>query len=188
MDKKLENQHDDVELMDHEYDGIREYDNPLPSWWLMTFLGAIIFSFNYFIHYTWGGGQTQDQELAMHLEALPKALEKIWNENELVGKIDGNEMVMNGKMVFDSKCAACHGQEGQGVIGPNLTDRFWLHGQGQRKDIIHIIAKGVVEKGMPAWDGMISENEMLAVTGYVFSLKGKSPSNPKEPQGQEITN
>jgi len=189
MDKKNETpQNDEVRILNHNYDNIQEYDNPLPGWWLVTFFATIIFSFNYFIHYTWGGGQTQTQELAQHLDSLPKSQQKSWQEQDLIAQLTAEEVKMNGKMVYSAKCSSCHGQEGQGMIGPNLTDRFWIHGQGLRKDIIEVIAKGVVEKGMPAWDGMISENELLAVTGYVYSLQGQNPPNPKEPQGQEITN
>ncbi len=185
-DKPNNENEQEPKLTDHNYDGIQEYDNPLPNWWVMIFAGTVIFSFIYFIHYTVGGGATQNQELATDLSLLPKSVDKEWNESELMGKIDQPESVKTGMSVFQSKCNACHGLEGQGVIGPNLTDRFWLYGKGLRKDIIQAIAKGVLEKGMPAWAESLSENELLAVTGYVYSLKDSKPDNPKEPQGQEV--
>lgn len=173
-------------LLNHNYDGIQEYDNALPNWWLVTFFGTIIFAFIYFIHYTYGGGDTQAQELAQDLANLPKTAEKIWSESDLENKMKGPEVLNAGAAVFKSKCSSCHGTEGQGVVGPNLTDRFWIHGRGQRADIIQVVTKGVLDKGMPAWDGLISDDEVVAVTAYVYSLKGKTPANPKAPQGEEV--
>lgn len=183
-----EQDHDNNPATDHEYDGIREYDNPLPNWWLMIFFGTIIFSFIYFAHYTFGGGQTQEEELAEDLSRLPKIAEKTFSESDLAGKVDQADVIAQGQAVFASKCGACHGAEGQGLIGPNLTDSFWVHGTGQRKDIAQVISKGVLDKGMPAWDGVLPENELLAVTGYIYSLRGTKPANPKAPEGNEVKN
>jgi cytochrome c oxidase cbb3-type subunit III len=181
-------QNEDKNLTDHDYDGIREFDNLLPNWWLMIFFGTIIFSFIYVLHYTVGGGQTQAQELAKGMEALPQAAEKIWTESELQGKVDSPEMLKMGMTVFSTKCSACHGVEGQGVIGPNLTDHYWIHGTGDRKGIIQVVKKGVLEKGMPAWEGLLSDEEVLSVVGYVYSLRNTNPAQPKEPQGEEYKN
>lgn len=174
--------------MDHDYDGIQEFDNPLPNWWLMTFLGTIVFSFIYFIHYTYGGGQTQSDELKQELALLPKTTEKSWDENDLMAKLNDPDITSKGQAVFNSKCSSCHGQKGEGVIGPNLTDRFWIHGKGLRKDIAQVVAKGVLDKGMPAWSGLISDDEILAVTGYVYAIQGTQTANGKAPQGVEVTN
>ena len=97
------------------------------------------------------------------------------------------ETMANGKAVFGSKCSACHGVEAQGLIGPNLTDKFWLHGKGHRADLMQIITKGVTDKGMPAWGDMIPEKDIVAVAGFIYSLRGSQPPNPKAPQGEEIT-
>ncbi len=182
------NQTEDKNLTNHEYDGIREYDNKLPNWWVIIFMGTIAFGFLYFIHYNFGGATTQSQELAYELESLPKALEKIWGEDELKEKTSGPESLKMGQAVFASKCSACHGQEGQGVIGPNLADTYWIHGQGQRKDIFQVVHKGAVDKGMPAWEGLLSEEEEVAVTGFIYNLRTTKPANPKAPQGEEYTN
>ncbi|MEZ0391772.1 MAG: cbb3-type cytochrome c oxidase N-terminal domain-containing protein [Pseudobdellovibrionaceae bacterium] len=182
-----QNQKKEAELLDHSYDGIQEYDNPLPNWWLMTFFGTIIFSFIYFIHYQFGGGQNQIQELEVSMKELPKAAEKIWSEQELQAQSEGHERLEEGKRVFAAKCAACHAAEGQGMIGPNLTDKFWLHGKGHRADLIKVISKGVTEKGMPAWEGLVNEKEMLGLVGYVYSLRKTKPAQAKAPQGVEVT-
>lgn len=178
----------DKNLTDHNYDGIREYDNKLPNWWVLIFLGTIVFGFLYFIHYTFGGADTQTQELAFEMEALPKVDEKLWDENELKEKSSGPEVLKVGQAVFSSKCSACHGLEGQGTIGPNLADSFWIHGKGQRKDILHVLHTGVLDKGMPAWEGLLTEEEEIAVTGFVYNLRNTKPANPKAPQGEEYQN
>ena len=175
---------EESKLTDHNYDGIQEFDNPLPNWWVMIFAGSVIFAFLYLIHYTVGGGDTQNQELAHDLNLLPQTTEKEWQENELIGKIDQPEILSIGKTLYTAKCSACHGVSGEGVIGPNLTDHFWIHGKGLRKDIIQVVAKGVLEKGMPAWRETLSEDELLAVSGYIYSLKGSKPANPKAAQGE----
>jgi cytochrome c oxidase cbb3-type subunit 3 len=175
-------------LLDHNYDGIQEFDNLLPNWWLMTFLGTIIFGFIYFIHYNFGGAQTQVQELHADLDALPKATEKVFDEATLAAQVDQPESLKKGAAVFASKCSACHGPQGQGIIGPNLTDNYWLHGKGLRKDIAQTVTKGVLDKGMPSWSGLISDDEILQVVGYVYSLRGTHPQNPKPPQGEEVKN
>jgi cytochrome c oxidase cbb3-type subunit III len=74
------------------------------------------------------------------------------------------------------------------VIGPNLTDHYWIHGTGDRKGIIQVVKKGVLEKGMPAWEGLLSDEEVLSVVGYVYSLRNTNPAQPKEPQGEEYKN
>lgn len=170
----------------HNYDGIEELDNPLPNWWLFIFLGTIIFAFIYFLHYASGTGLTQTAELEIQMKNLPKPAEKIWTEEELNAPFGAPENIASGKAIFVAKCVACHGNEGQGVIGPNLTDNFWIHGKGQRKDILDVVQKGVVANGMPAWGGVISESEAVHVSAFVYSLKGTKPANPKAPQGEEV--
>jgi cytochrome c oxidase cbb3-type subunit 3 len=71
-------------------------------------------------------------------------------------------------------------------VGPNLTDNFWIHGKGTRLDIVGVLKTGVLEKGMPAWEAVFTRDELLAVSAFVFSMKGKQPKTAKEPQGQEV--
>lgn len=175
----------DVELTGHQYDGIKEYDNPLPNWWLMTFFGTIIFGFIYLVHYTVGGGQTQAQELADEMSKLPKNENKSWSEDDLNAKFALLENQQAGATSYAQKCASCHGVDGGGLIGPNLTDSYWIHGQGTKVGIINVIAKGVLEKGMPAWEQLMGEEELIQVSSFVYSLKGKKPAQGKAPEGTE---
>lgn len=168
----------------HNYDGIEEHDNPLPIWWLVTFFATIIFAFVYFIHYMFGGGVSLQQEFTDQMKALPNIAEKLWTEDELKGPFSSPENLSSGRALFLGKCAACHGNEGQGSIGANLTDKFWIHG-GTRKDIIQLIQSGVVSKGMPTWSGVLSDSELISVASYVYSLR-QSPKIGKQAEGQEI--
>lgn len=169
----------------HEYDGIEEHDNPLPLWWLITFFGTIIFSFIYYIHYTSGTGMTLAQELEADMKNLPQVADKAWTDEELESLFNSKENQNLGLALYTTKCSACHGAEGQGTIGPNLTDKFWINGKGHRNEILNVIREGIVEKGMPAWEEVLSEDETIQVSAYVYSLKGTKPANPKAPQGQE---
>ncbi len=172
----------------HSYDGIEEYDNPLPNWWLVTLFATIIFAFIYYVHYTFGGGMTQAQELEQDLKALPKVEKGQWDEKDLERKFAAAGVLDHGREIYVGKCAACHGPEAQGLIGPNLTDHFWIHGKGARADLMKVISEGVLDKGMPAWATMISEADVTGVAAYVYSLQGTNPSNPKPPQGEEVKN
>ncbi|MBT3236379.1 MAG: hypothetical protein HN353_10550 [Bdellovibrionales bacterium] len=89
------------------------------------------------------------------------------------------------KIIYTEKCAVCHGLAGQGGIGPNLTDRFWLRGDGGASGIYNIIVNGVLTKGMPAWAEILPVKDIMALTFFVTKLKGTMPLNPKMPQGRE---
>lgn len=91
-----------------------------------------------------------------------------------------------GKALFLEKCSACHASDGGGIIGPNLTDRFWLHGRGTLSDIVKVVSEGVPEKGMPTWEIMLKREQIYAIAAHVKSLQGTHPAHPKPPQGEEI--
>jgi cytochrome c oxidase cbb3-type subunit 3 len=172
-------------IEEHEYDGIQEFDNPLPSWWLFTFFATIIFSFIYFIHYEIAGGPSQAIELQRSLEIL-KSLKKggpAMDEDKL-SALFTNSALETGKATFQAKCSMCHGLKGEGLIGPNLTDKHYLHGSS-RLAIYNVISEGVLDKGMPAWKEQISNDELLGVAYYVYTLKGTFAPNGKPAQGHE---
>jgi cytochrome c oxidase cbb3-type subunit 3 len=186
---------DNNKILDHDYDGIKEYDNPLPNWWLTTFFVTIIFAFIYYIHYQFGGGWTLDQHLQEELgyyQSLQKSSSQAQKtggqetEEQLAALMDQAEAQKSGQAIYMAKCAACHGDAGQGLVGPNLTDRYWIHGKGTRKDILQFIRVGVGEKGMPPWDTMLKPEDVIAVSAFTYALKGTQPGNPKAPQGEEV--
>jgi cytochrome c oxidase cbb3-type subunit III len=195
-DKEMKNEKS-VPLKDHSYDGIRELDNPLPAWWLATFFITIIFGFIYWIHYDIGGaGPTSEQELRADLEEMVRAKARTSSvagdgagaAGAGAAKINPADpaLIGSGQKVFESRCTACHGPGGAGQIGPNLTDRFWLHGNGRFEDLIGIVKAGVPEKGMPPWETLLRSDDINAVAAYIVSLRDSRPTGGKAPEGREI--
>ena len=93
-------------------------------------------------------------------------------------------MLADGETLFKSQCAVCHGQLGEGMIGPNFTDDYFLHG-ASFADSIRVIEEGVPEQGMISWKTQLSRQDVLAVGTYVYNLRGTNPPNPKDPQGTQ---
>lgn len=183
-------QHDDPLLIQgHEYDGIRELDNPLPGWWKATFYLTIVFSVAYYAYYTWLDGPESEVELQQslgevyHVRKNAEAMRRAADPAELEKLSKDPEALARGAVVYKDKCAMCHAPDGGGIVGPNLTDDNWIHGDGQMPGIVKVVRRGVPEKGMQPWAGMISDEAIQEVAAYVRSLRGTTPANPKEPQG-----
>lgn len=184
-DPKQKAPHD--QLLDHEYDGIREYDNPLPAWWKAIFWGSFVFSLGYFFHYhVSGNGQSvaaayaEDLEQARENEAKQTLAQPVSEAS--LGQLMNDAALMNdAKSLFGLRCAPCHGDKAQGLIGPNLTDNAWLHGSGSLSDIYTVINQGVLAKGMPAWGKQLSPIELRKLAAFVGTQRGKSlPGKPPE--------
>ena len=92
------------------------------------------------------------------------------------------ELISAGRTLFGQKCVACHGPDGQGLQGPNLTDDYWKHG-GSIKDIFKTIKNGVPNMGMIAWGQELTPNQIETLANYIKSIKGSKPANPKVPEG-----
>jgi cytochrome c oxidase cbb3-type subunit 3 len=90
--------------------------------------------------------------------------------------------IAKGAALFAVNCVACHRADGGGLIGPNLTDDYWIHG-GTPVEIHTTITEGVLAKGMPQWGKMLKPEQVLSLTAYVHSLHGSNPPNPKAPDG-----
>lgn len=173
---------------DHNYDGIVELDNSLPPWWVYMFYGTIAFAIDYLVYFNYFDGPTQkmeyDIEVAQALmkknEFLKKAAASVDETSVVVLSDDAS--IAKGKSSFVTKCAACHGQSGEGLVGPNLTDEYWIHGGGI-KDIFKSIKYGWPEKGMISWESQIQPMEMQQISSFIYSLKGSKPANAKAPQG-----
>lgn len=183
-------QENDIEIKGHDYDGIKEYDNPLPGWWLVTFYATIIFSFIYVIHYEFGGGPDLGKELGMAMAQIEQLKAKapkgsLLKEDELIAKVNNPDIIAKGSETFQSKCSSCHGNQLQGLVGPNLTDKYWLKGKGLLSDIVSTVKSGT-ENGMPPWEGILKEDEIIAVAGFIKSKKDSNPPNPKAPQGNAV--
>lgn len=180
-------------LLDHIYDGIQEYDNPLPPWWLWLFILTVIWSVFYFFVYD-VANISENKQIQLY-EKEVSDFEKVKSEGgkaESLTLVDADFVVTTdaavidlGKQLYIKNCVACHMTNGEGGIGPNLTDNFWIHG-GSFKEIALTIANGVPEKGMTTWKGILKKNEILAVANFVWSMNGTNPPNAKAPQGAEF--
>jgi len=178
---------DDDRKIVHVYDDIEEEDNRLPDWWLFILFATIVFSFIYwFIYHTAKLRQQPGESYAAAIEQLvaariaanPASAEAI-----LALSRDAEQMAL-GAEVFRTTCAACHGPEGQGIIGPNLTDRYWIHSPDP-EEILRGVREGYLSKGMPAWEPIIGPERSLRAAAFVLTLKGKNLEG-KAPQGEII--
>lgn len=181
----MANQEED-RLLEHEYDGIREFDNPLPRWWLWIFYATIVFVPLYYVlpgRLGQNGGNVAEYEaeVAAYKASQPAPAPTISGERLLALSKD-REALDEGKEVFTRNCVACHGADGGGVIGPNLTDNAWIHG-GSPTAIHTTVVAGVLAKGMPAWERLLKPEELDHVVAYVISLQGTKPATPKAPEG-----
>jgi cytochrome c oxidase cbb3-type subunit III len=173
-------------LLEHSYDGIQEYDNPMPRWWLMTFAGTILFSVVYLFNVGPvgnGKGRVADYEAdVVKYAATVQGGEAGPSAERLLAIAQDRHEIEEGKQVFAKNCVACHRLDAGGSIGPNLTDEYWLHGGGLAQ-IYNTVGSGVLEKGMPPWKKTLTPKQLEEVVAYVASLKGTNPPNPKAPQG-----
>lgn len=182
---------DPTQLTGHEYDGIQEYDNPLPRWWVRLFWASIVYALVYMVHYQWTGNgmsvaEAYETDMAQAREA--EALHEAGNElNEAVlGKLMANTAMMKDTAaLFQLRCVQCHLAKGQGGIGPNLTDNHWIHGTGSLMDIYKVVNEGVLAKGMPNWGKQLRPIELRKIVAYVGTLRGTMvPGKP--PEGLEV--
>lgn len=178
----------DVIHSTHDFDGIQEYDNDLPPWWKYLFYVTIVFAVGYMLHYhvfRTGALQIEEYETEMAQAALIAA-QNVEDPNAVTNfeVLTDAAALEAGKAVYIQNCAACHGQSGEGTVGPNLTDEYWLHG-GDVNEIFKTVKFGVPSKGMVPWQGKLTKDQMLEVSSYILSLQGSNPPNAKEAQGEK---
>lgn len=173
----------------HDYDGIRELDNRLPPWWLYGFYVCILFAAIYLYRYHVAhsaplSGEELKIEMAKADAEKQAYLKKSANNiDETTAKLLTDPKDLDAaKKIFSTICAACHRPDGGGVVGPNLTDDYWIHG-GNIKDIFKTIKYGYPDKGMKSWKDDYTPLQIEQLASYVKSLHGTNPPNPKEPQG-----
>lgn len=177
--------------LEHVYDGIRELDNRLPPWWLYGFYATILFGVVYLWRYHVAYSaplskeeleisiKSADTQLKAYLEKKGEAID----ENTVVLLTDAPD-IAEGKKIFTTSCAACHKEDGGGLVGPNLTDDYWMHG-GDLKSIFKTIRYGI--NAMPQWQSTYSNKQIAQVTSYIKSLHGTNPPDAKPPQGDKYT-
>jgi len=175
-------------MLDHDFDGIKELDNRVPPWFNILFYGTIFFGLVYLINYhVLGSGNVQEEEYKAEIVAAETERNILiktgvfLNEETVTAKTDAATLD-EGKSIFVKNCVSCHANDGGGLVGPNLTDDYWIHGGGI-KNVFIVIKNGVPSKGMIAWQTQLSPTQMQAVASYVLSLHGTKPANGKPPEG-----
>lgn len=176
--------------MGHAYDGIRELDNKLPPWWVNMFILTIIWAVGYMYYYHWSDNdwsskQEYETELAVAKKEIAMALAgkaASVDESSVTALTDAASLG-EGALIYKNVCAACHGMKGEGTVGPNFADEYWIHGGGI-KNIFKTIKYGVPEKGMISWQAQLKPTDMQKVASYILTLQGTNPPNPKDPQGE----
>src|SRR5690606_14037803 len=182
---------EDELAIDHDYDWIRELDNPIPLWFNALFYSSIVFAVVYLLTYhVFGWGMNQTEEYIASMEEAEKQriefLEKSGsNIDESSVTVDlSPEFVAAGQEIYLLNCGMCHGNQGEGLIGPNLTDEYWLHG-GEVGDIFRTIKYGVPEKGMVPWEANLTPVQIAQVSNYILSIVGTNPPNQKAQEGEK---
>lgn len=176
-------------LFDHEYDGIKELDSKIPPWFTGLFWVTILFSVYYMLNYhvfNTGKLMYEEYEEEMQIAAIQKA--ELMNSGallteETVTRLSDDISLIAGKEIYDANCIACHAADGGGLVGPNFTDEYWIHGGGI-KNIFKTIKYGVPSKGMISWQTQLNPVQMLQVASYIMSLEGTTPLSPKAAEGE----
>ena len=176
-------------LTDHDYDGIQELDNSLPPWWKYGFYFTIIWAVLYlgYFHVTKTGplsdGEYKNQmaEGEIQMAEYRKKAANLVDETTVILLTDAGELA-KGKAIFESQCVTCHGPNGEGKVGPNMTDKYWKHG-GDIKDLFKTVKLGVSGTGMKSWKSDLSPMAMAQVTSYILTLQGTNPAGGKAPEG-----
>ncbi|MDX2022571.1 MAG: c-type cytochrome [Deltaproteobacteria bacterium] len=172
----------------HVFDDIEEQDNHLPNWWLAILFASIVFAFGYwFVFETTASAPSPLTAYLREMAAIAKqraSVGPVTDESLAIMAKDGST-VNDGKHTFGQMCAPCHGPNGQGNAGPNLTDKFWLHG-AKPTDVHKSITNGFPDKGMPAWGPMLGDARVRALSAYVVSLRNTNVPGGKAPQGDPV--
>lgn len=174
-------------IREHTFDGIQEYDNKLPNWWLWTLYGTVVFALLYWvIVHTIAAASLPHEQLQADMVAaaeaqLARAAEGGLNDESLLLMSTIPARVDEGEQLFLQYCAVCHQADGSGLVGPNLTDDYWIHGPSPM-DQHRVVTNGVTAKGMAAWGNQLGPRRVESVVAYVLTIKGKNRPG-KAPEG-----
>ena len=176
-------------LLDHQYDGIQEYDNPLPGWWVLIFWATIVISPLYWLYYQWGTGESVHDQYDLAAAAFyEKQAEQFigldLNERTIWDLMQDEKLLQGMKKRFVSKCATCHKPGGEGDACPNLTDDFFKHG-GDLTEIYQTILKGIPGTEMKSWEMELGPAGVLTMAAYVGSLRGTNVAGGKAAEGRK---
>jgi cytochrome c oxidase cbb3-type subunit 3 len=181
----------------HEYDGIRELDNRMPRWWLYLFYATIVFAAVYMIGYhvlpegsRWASQEVEyEKEIAAAALIMPADPHASIDLASLVPMTEQADLAA-GEEIYIKICVTCHGKFAEGLVGPNMTDPYWIHGDTTSntitvKDLYNVMITGVIEKGMISYKDQLTPVQMQQVIGFIFSLQGTNPPKAKQPEGHK---
>jgi cytochrome c oxidase cbb3-type subunit 3 len=174
-------------LFDHEYDGIKELDSRVPPWYTGLFYATIIFSIIYLLNFhvlNTGKLMYEEYEEEMRIASLQQA--EFMNSGTFISEESVTQLTddisnLSGKDIYDANCVACHTADGGGLVGPNLTDEYWIYGGGI-KNIFKIVKYGIPSKGMISWQTQLNPLQIQQVSSYVMTFQGTTPLAPKAPE------
>ena len=180
------------ELLDHSYDGVQEFDNPTPGWWNWLFGLSVVFSIGYFIFFHLGqyGWTVQDAHRAAVTADAVRQYGRIGDltpdEPTILKYMQDPVWLAVGEGIFRSNCVQCHGQNGEGNIGPNMTDDYYKNIK-KLSDFGDVIANGAANGAMPAWRNRLGhKNDIVMAACYMASLRGKNLPGPRGLEGEII--
>ena len=181
----MSNDPKDPLLLDHNYDGIQELDNQLPRWWVWLFYITIIYSAVYLVYYhvsRTGDLQAAEYDKEMKAgEAVKLAAMGQFESSIATLTPSTDAAVLNvGSQLYVKYCAPCHRADGGGLVGPNLTDNYWIHGSSYA-DTVKVIWDGVPAKGMITWKTVLKPEDIKAVASYIYTLRGAKLATPGKP-------
>lgn len=175
----------DPETRPHVYDGIQEFDNKLPNWWLHTLYWAIAFSAVYWFYNQQTSLVASDgakvTTAMAEIEKARLASVDVSDDTKLWAMASNAEIVEAGKQIYMTNCLACHGPELKGGVGANLVDDTWIHG-GRPRDLYKTITEGVLAKGMPAWGPLLGPQKILQVKAFILSYHTAGTDNVAHPK------
>jgi cytochrome c oxidase cbb3-type subunit 3 len=180
-----------AQLTGHEYDGIAEYDNPMPTWWTRIFWATFFFSIGYYVHYQLtGNGSSVEQSYAVEMQQerermAAAALGDEVNEEALTRLMQDPAMMKDAQSIYKRRCLQCHADRGQGNIGPNLTDDHWIYESDGLMELFEIVSNGRPQKGMPNWSKILRPVEVAEVTAYIGTLRNTNVPG-RAPQGKRL--
>jgi len=178
-------------IMEHEFDGIQEFDNKLPNWWMWIMWGSIVFALFYWIvFHTLEIGTLSHADFENEMRKAEEAQFERMKDNpvtneSLMALAEMPAKVEEGRETWTKFCVACHLDKGQGSVGPNLTDGAWIHGC-EPVDLHQVVTEGVAAKGMPAWGNQLGPSGVQTVVAYVMTLRNTDVEG-KAPEGEPCT-
>lgn len=181
---------DEDPLIDHEYDGIKEFDNKVPPLLNYIMVFTVIFAVIYMLHYhVFKTGDLPSAEYSKEMRIADMQRQELIRSGafiteETVVFDDSPDALAIGKDLYDKNCVTCHGVTGEGLVGPNLIDDYWIHG-GSIQDIFRVINEGVPEKGMISWQAQLNPKQIQDVSSYIYTLHDETFKGGKEPEGDK---